>query len=105
MKKIFRIFVIAVGIGLFTVLGIGSISTAYGQWLEKESPEATLNGLSAVHAIEVANQWMWSKKEIKSRVTPLEVVFKLSNRKMIRIPLPKEKMYVAVAPYITNTHT
>ena len=105
MKKIFPIFVITLGIGLFTVLWAGLISPAHAQWLEKESPEATLEGLNAVHAIEVANQWMWSKKEIRSRVTPREVVFKFSNRKEKRIPLPEEKMYVAIAPYIKKTHT
>ncbi len=95
----------AVGIGVFTVLWIGSISPAYAQWREKESPEATLEGIDAVQAIEIANQWMWSKKEIKSRVTPREVVFKFPKGKEKRIPLPKEKMYVAVAPYINKTHT
>ncbi len=105
MKKIFPIFVMAVGIGLFTVLWIGSISTAYAQWRDKETPEATLEGLDAVHAIEVANQWKWSKKEIKSRVTPREVVFKFPKGKEKRIPLPEEKMYVAIAPYIKKTHT
>ena len=105
MKKIFPIFVMAVGIGLFTVLWIGSISTAYAQWRNKESPEATLDGVDAVQAIEIANQWRWSKKEIRSRVTPREVVFKFSNRKEKRIPLPEEKTYVAIAPYIKKTHT
>lgn len=105
MKKIFPIFVITLGIGLFTVLGIGSISPAHAQWLEKESPEAALDGVDAVQAIEIANQWKWSKKEIKSRVTPREIVFKLPNRKVKRIPLPEDKMYVAVAPYINKTHT
>ncbi len=105
MKKISPIFVMAVGIGLFTLLWIGSISPAHAQWLEKESPEATLEGLNAVHAIEVANLWKWSKKEIRSSVTPREVVFKLPNRKVKRIPLPEDKMYVAVAPYINKTHT
>lgn len=95
----------AVGIGLFTVLWIGSVSTAYAQWREKESPEATLEGLDAVHAIEVANRWMWSKKEIRSRVTPRAVIFKFSNKKEIRIPLPEDKMYIAIAPYVKNTHT
>jgi hypothetical protein len=52
----------------------------------------------------IANQWKWSKQDIKSYVTPWEVVFKFSNGKVKRVPLSAEKMLVAVAPYINQTH-
>jgi hypothetical protein len=69
-----------------------------------KSDEAALKNVDAVQAIAIANQWKWSKKEIKSYVTPREVIFEFPNGRVKKIPLPKDKMYVAVAPYITQTH-
>ena len=67
---------------------------------------AKLNNIDAVQAIAIANEWNYSRKDITSYVTPREVVFKSSNDKVIKkIPLPKDKMMVAVAPYINTTHT
>jgi hypothetical protein len=72
-----------------------------------ENPNAAkLENIDAVQAVAIANEWNWSKKEITSYVTPREVVFKSSDDKVIKkIPLPKDKMLVAVAPYINRTHT
>ncbi len=70
----------------------------------QSSDEARLNNADAIQAMAIANEWNWSKKEIKSFVTPREVVFKFSKDKVKRIPLPAEKMLVAVAPYINQTH-
>ena len=67
---------------------------------------ARLNNIDAVQAIAIANEWNYSRKDITSYVTPREVVFKSSNDKVIKkIPLPEDKMMVAVAPYINTTHT
>jgi hypothetical protein len=85
-------------------LGINSLFPACALQGDDKSAEATLNNVDAVQAIAIANQWYWSKKEIKSYVTPREVVFNFSKEKVKRIPLPKEKMLVAVAPYIKQTH-
>ncbi len=71
---------------------------------DKKSDEAALNNVDAVQAMAIANQWKWSKEEIKSYVTPQEVVFEFSNENVKKIPLPEEKMVVAVAPYIDRTH-
>ena len=71
----------------------------------KDNPdEARLKNIDAVQAMAIANQWNWSKKEIKSYVTPREVVFEFSKDKIKKIPLPEDKMLVAVAPYINRTH-
>jgi hypothetical protein len=70
----------------------------------KNSPEAILNNVDAIQAMAIANEWSWSKKEIKSYVNSREVVFELSENKVKKIPLPEEKMLVAVAPYINRTH-
>jgi hypothetical protein len=67
---------------------------------------ARLKNIDAVQAIAIANEWNYSKKDITSYVTPREVVFKSSDDKVIKkIPLPEDKMMVAVAPYINTTHT
>lgn len=80
---------------LFAVSGCGP---------DKNSPEAILKNVSAVQAVALANEWNWTKGEIKSYVTPREVVFELSDEKVEKIPLPDDKMLVAVAPYINQTH-
>ncbi|HBB16149.1 MAG TPA: hypothetical protein DCZ97_03795 [Syntrophus sp. (in: bacteria)] len=70
-----------------------------------KSDEAVLEDVDAAQALAIANQWKWSKKEIKSHVNSREVVFQFHGGKIKKIPLPEEKMVVAVAPYIRETHT
>ena len=82
------------------LLGLSSLFSACGP----QDDEKLLNNADAVQAMAIANEWKWSKKEIKSFVTSREVVFKFSKDKVKRIPLPEEKMLVAVAPYIKRTH-
>jgi len=86
------------------LLGISSLFPTCALQGDEKSAEATLNNVDAIQAMAIANQWKWLKKEIKSYVTPREVVFEFSNGKVRRIPLPEEKMVVAVAPYIKRTH-
>ncbi len=86
------------------LLGISLILPTSALQDDEKSAEATLNNVDAIQAMAIANQWKWFKKEIKSYVTPREVVFKFSNGKIKRILLPEEKMVVAVAPYIKRTH-
>ncbi len=81
-------------------LGLSSLFSACGP----QGDEKLLNNADAVQAMAIANEWKWSKKEIKSFVTSREVVFEFSKYKVKRIPLPEEKMLVAVAPYIKQTH-
>jgi Ni,Fe-hydrogenase I large subunit len=85
-------------------LGISWLFPACTLQSDEKSDEARLNNADAVQAMTIANEWKWSKKEIKSFVTSREVVFKFSKDKVKRIPLPEEKMLVAVAPYIKQTH-
>jgi len=94
MKYIFVSFIL--------LLGLGSLFTACG--LLADENEAALENVDAVKAMEIANQWKWTKKEIKSHVTTREVVFEFSNGRKRKIPLPEEKMLVAVAPYVNRTH-
>ena len=96
MKK-FSIF-----LSLF--LGLNFLFAVFGCQPDKNSPEAILENVDAFQAMAIANEWNWTKKEIKSYVNSREVIFELSKNKIIKIPLPREKMLVAIAPYITRTH-
>ena len=90
----------SVVLSFILLLGLSSLFSACGP----QGDEKLLNNADAVQAMAIANEWKWSKKEIKSFVTSREVVFKFSKDKVKRIPLPEEKMLVAVAPYIKRTH-
>jgi len=71
---------------------------------DPNSPEGILQNVDARQAIAIANEWKWSKKDIKSHVTSREVVFELSENKVKKIRLPDDEMMVAIAPYINQTH-
>lgn len=91
-------------ISLSLLLGLNFLFAASGCQPDKNSPEAILKNVDAIQAMAIANEWKWSKKKIKSYVNTREIVFELSKNKIIKIPLPEEKMLVAVAPYINRTH-
>ena len=86
-------------------LGIFSAFPAPAPASDGKSDEAVLKNVDAAGALAIANQWKWSKKEIKSYVNSREVVFQFPDGKVKKIPLPEEKMVVALAPYIQKTHT
>jgi hypothetical protein len=86
------------------LLGLSLLFAASGCQPDKNSPEAILKNVDAFQAMAIANEWNWLKKDIKSYVTTREVVFKWSENKVMEIPLPEEKMLVAVAPFINRTH-
>ncbi len=85
-------------------LWTSSVFPVYAQQGGGNSVEALLKNADAIQAMAIANQWKWSHKEIKSYVTPREVVFKFPTGIVKKIPLPEEKMVVAVAPYVKRTH-
>lgn len=87
------------------LLGIISAFPAYALQSDEKSNESLLENVDAIQAMAVANQWKWSNKEIKSSVNSREVVFRFPGEKVKKIPLPEEKMVVALAPYIKGTHT
>jgi hypothetical protein len=92
MKYIGRSFAI--------LLGLSMLFLACGP----QGDEKALEKVDAVQAVAIANDWNWSKKEIKSYVNTREVVFEFPQGKEKRISLPPDKMLVAVAPYINRTH-
>ena len=86
------------------LLAMSLVLPAFALQGDETSAEDALNNVDAIQAMVIANQWKWTKKEVKSYVTSQEVVFEFSDGKIKRIPLPEEKMLVAVAPYIRRTH-
>jgi hypothetical protein len=89
---------------LSLLLGVSLLYAAIGCQPDKNSPEVILKDVDAFQAMAIANEWKWTKPKITSYVTSREVVFELSKNKFIKIPLPQDKMLVAVAPYINQTH-
>jgi len=90
---------------LFTLL-LGIISALPAHALENggKSDEAALENIDTIQALAIADQWRRAKKDINSYVNSREAVFKFPGGKVKKIPLPVDKMVVAVAPYIKGTH-
>jgi hypothetical protein len=91
-------------LGLILVLGAGLTSQADAFQESKKRADIDFEKIDAVEATAIANQWKWSQKDVKSSVTAREVVFEFADGTKKKIPLPEEKMLVAVAPYIRRTH-
>jgi len=91
-------------ISLIILLGVISVLPAHALQVDERSNESVLENVDAIQAMAIANQWKWSSKEIKSTVNSREVVFQFPGGKVKKIPLPEEKMVVALAPYKKGTH-
>ena len=92
---------------LYCVAVIGGLAVALlatAAKADKGVSRAELESLSAVEAMAVANEWKWTRSDVKSYVDPHEVVFEFADGTVKRVPLPDDKMLVAVAPYVQRTH-
>ena len=87
---------IAIGI----ILIVKNQAIAYDEHVIRQK----LKDIRAMEAVALANELKWNSVDVKSYVTAHEVVFKFSDGILKKIPLPKERMLVAVAPYMTRTH-
>jgi hypothetical protein len=96
MKSLLILGIIAVGLNAAFPMPVFSQSGM--------ADEAVLEGVDAVQAVAIANQWRWTQKGMKNMVTSQDVIFQFPDGKVRNIPLPKEKMMVAVAPYVKETH-
>ena len=96
--KLLRTSLKIAAVGL--LLMISSHATAYDEGLLRQR----LQNVSAMEAVAIANELKWESGSVKSYVTANEVVFKFSNGKLTKIRLPKDRMLVAVAPYMNQTH-
>ncbi|MGA2298035.1 MAG: CueP family metal-binding protein [FCB group bacterium] len=65
----------------------------------------TINGLDLKAAIALANDWHYSQPKVTSYITPKELIISFPDGRQIKKTLPDSAMFIAVAPYITNTHT
>jgi len=93
-----------VAVSFIILLGILLPFPAHALRGDGKSDRAALENVDAVEALKIADQWRESKKQITSYVDSKKVVFKFPDGKVKEIPLPKDKMVVAVAPYIKRTH-
>ena len=95
MKNFKAILVVLVLMALVPLAANANNMKAYEQMVEN---------IDAVQAMAFANQWKWTQNSIKTYVTPKEVVFEFPNKTIKKVALPKDKMVVAIAPYLTYTH-
>jgi len=72
---------------------------------DQKSLMSELEKANAAEAVALANQWRWTHKHIKAYVDAQEIVFIFPDGQAKKIPMPGDKMLVAVAPYINHTHT
>ena len=99
-----RDFLIYLGISVILILATGLVSQTFAIQDSKQPADIEFEKLDAIEAMAIANEWKWSQKNVKSYVTAREVVFELSDGTKKEILLPEERMLVAVAPYIRQTH-
>ena len=64
-----------------------------------------ISSLSLKEAISTANDWKLSKPEITSYINSDEFIVKFPDGREVKKSLPDNEMYVAIAPYLNNTHT
>ena len=72
---------------------------------DQKSLMAELENDDAIQAVALANKWRWTNKNITTYVDAQKIVFKFPDGQVKTISMPENKMLVAVAPYITKTHT
>jgi hypothetical protein len=70
----------------------------------KNPADVDFEKIDAVEAMAIANEWKWTRKDVKSFVNAHEVVFEFADGTKQKIPMPKDRMLVAVAPYLRKTH-
>lgn len=64
-----------------------------------------INTSNIYESIHLANLWRDTKPDITSFVSNKELIVSFPDNTIIKKSLPKDTLYIAVAPYINNTHT
>ena len=72
---------------------------------DQKALRAELENVDAVQAVALANKWRWTDRNITISVDAQKIHFKFPDGQVKSIPMPADKMLVAVAPYIAKTHT
>lgn len=65
---------------------------------------AQIRALDAEGALALANEWRTTKPGVGSTLTADAVTFVLPGGSQVSVPLPEDRMVLAVAPYVTSTH-
>jgi hypothetical protein len=65
----------------------------------------TISNLDLKAAIALCNDWKDSNPKITSFITPQELTIKFPDGREVKKSIPTDSMYVAIAPYINETHT
>ncbi len=71
-------------------------------WLRR--PSDPLAGLGPEEALRLANRWAFSRPEVTSYLTDRRLVFRFPDGRERSVALPRDRMVVAVAPYLRATH-
>lgn len=65
----------------------------------------SLEELNAKGALALANEWKFSASDIKSYINSDELVINFPDGREINKKLPDDEMCIAIAPYLSTTHT
>jgi hypothetical protein len=63
-----------------------------------------LKGIDSIEALAIANAWGRGEKGVTSFVNQQLISFEFSGGESVTIPLPDDKMVVAIAPFVESTH-
>ncbi|HEB30618.1 MAG TPA: hypothetical protein ENI15_07050 [Spirochaetes bacterium] len=69
-----------------------------------EAASGMFEGLDAMEAMALANKLGEGKNSFTSFITPESINIKIPGGKTFSVPLPEDRMVVAIAPYVKTTH-
>lgn len=64
-----------------------------------------IESMEISEAIKLANDWKYTRPKITSYITSTELHIIFPDKREVLIALPIDEMFIAVAPYIEDTHT
>ncbi|WP_324715315.1 CueP family metal-binding protein [Carboxydochorda subterranea] len=92
------------GVGAVLALGL----SGFAVWrLGGPSPSSEARAfarLDPVQAVALANRWRAEGKPVESSITSQALRVRWSDGQEAAVPLPPDRMYVAVAPFVSRTH-
>lgn len=63
-----------------------------------------IRSLDPIEAVDVLNEWRDTKPEILSYINADNIVISFPDNEIVELELPEDKMFVAIAPYVDETH-
>jgi len=82
----------------------GSLVLALGAAGAQSATPAQVSGLDARQAVALANQWGAAGVPVQSVVTTEAVSFTWPDGRRAEVPMLKDAVYIAIAPYVNRTH-